>query len=186
MTRRFVLSALVTVVCLSASGTAAWADHRRDRHDEVRQHAAELANHSRELYDEVRTHFRGEPFTARALSEALALYRSARRMTSYADAHSSPFILEREAIRMETEFHNLEQTLRSISRHHGGHWHIRQLLGHIDELVHHIHDDVHDLGERNYGGYRGNPVVIPAASSSGLGPRDWYFGGGGFTLRVGR
>jgi hypothetical protein len=185
MTRRIILNSLVALVCLSAAGTTTWADHLRDQHDEVRQHAADLANHSRELYDEVRLHFRGEPFTARALSEAMALYRSARRMTAYADAHSSPFILEREAQRMETEFHNLEQTLRSVSRDYGPHWHIRQLTRHIDDLVHHIHDDVHDLGERQYGGYRGNPV-IPASSRSDLGPGDWYFGGGGFTVRLGR
>jgi hypothetical protein len=189
MTRRLVLSLLVAVVCFSAAGATARADHRRDPHDEIRQHAAALADHSRELYDEVRAHFRGEPITARALSEALALYRSARRMTGYADAHSSAFIVEREATQMENAFHNLEDTLRGMSHHHGSHRHIRQLVGHMDELVHHIRDDVHELGERRYsGGYRSGPVVVPVVSRGGtdLGPSDWYFGGGGFNHRLGR
>lgn len=188
MTRRLVLFSLVAFACFSAAGATVRADHRRDPHDEIRQHAAALADHSRELYDEVRAHFRGEPLTARALSESLALYRSARRLTGYADAHSSPFILEREVTRMEDAFHNLDDTLRGLSQHHGGHRHIREEMRHMDELVHHIHDDVHQLGERRYaGGYRGGPVVVPAVSTgTDLGPSDWYFGGGGFTLRLGR
>jgi hypothetical protein len=188
MTRHLILTSLVAAFCLSAAGATAWADHRRDRHDEIRQHAAALADHSRELHDEIRAHFRGEPLTARALSEALSLYRSARRMTGYADAHSSSFILECEVSRMEAAYHSLEDTLRGLCQHHGGHRHIWQAIQHMDQLVHHIRGDVHDLDDRRHsGGYRGGPVIVPAATvGRELGPSDWYFGGGGFTLRLGR
>ncbi len=191
MTRRHIVTSLLSVVCISAAATTALGDHRRDRHDEIREHAAKLADHSRELYDEVRNHYRGQPFTAQLMSEVLGLYRSARRMTGYADAHSSPVTLEREMTRMENAFQNAEDSLRGISRHHGGHRHVRELAQCIDELVHHIHDDIHDLDDRRYfGGDRGGPgyryVPPTATGGTGLGPRDWYFGGGGFTVRLGR
>lgn len=179
MTRRILLTSLLTLTLVSALGTNVWADHRRDPHDEIRNHAASLANHSRELYDEIRLHFRGQPYAAHLLSDALNVQRSARRMMSYAGAHASPSTLEREVTRMENAFHHLEETLRGVSHHHGGHRHVRELTRCMDDLVHEIHDDIHRLGGRRF----------DSRTSVGrfdLGPSDWYFGGGGFTVRLGR
>ena len=187
MTRSLVLFSIVAMVSLFVGATAR-ADHRRDWHDEIGGHAIALSDHARELYEEVRSHFRGEPLAARALTEVLAVYRSSRRIAGYADAHSSPFLLEREVTRMEDAFHALEGTLQSMSRLHGTHRHIRELTRCIDDLVHDIHADIHELSDGRYSGRPGiyGAPVAPASGRVDLGPSDLYFGGGGVRVRLGR
>jgi hypothetical protein len=177
MTRRILLPSVLSLTLLSVFGTSLWADHGHDPHDAIRAQAASLVRHSSELYEEIRLHFRGHPETPHALSDALNMLRSARRMAGYADVHASFGTMEREASRMEDAFHHLEETLRSFGYGHG-HRHVRELVRHMDDLVHEIHDDVHHLRR---GGY------YPASYGRvDLGPSDWYFGGGGFSIRLGR
>jgi hypothetical protein len=179
MTRRILLTGLLSLAFVSTLGTTLWADHRRDPHDEIRHHAADLSDHCRELYDEIRLHFRGHPLAAHLLSDTLNVQRSARRMMSYADVHASRSTLEREVTRLENAFHHLEDTLRGVSHHHGSHRHVRELMRSVDVLVHEIHDDIHQLGGRRFDSRN-------SAGGLDLGPSDWYLGSGGFTLRLGR
>ena len=179
MTRRILLTAVTTLSLAFASATTLWADHGRDPHDPIRVHSASLVRHGSELYEEIRLHFRGHPETPHALSDALNVLRSARRMAGYADAHASYGTMEREAVRMEDAFHHLEETLQGLGYGHGGHRHVRELVQCMDDLVHEIHDDVHHL--------RRGRTYYPASSGRvDLGPSDWYFGGGGFNVRLGR
>lgn len=189
MTRRLVLSLLCAVVGLASTSAVALADHRRDGYERIQHQAAELADHSRDLYYEIRQHYRGEPFAAGVMSEVLGLYRSARRLNGYAAARSSYSALEREMSRMESAFHQVEDAIRGISAHHGSHRHVRELVRHIDDLVHDVHEDVHALGDRDFfGPDRGRPSGEGTRPIGGVGlsPGDWYFGGGGFTVRLGR
>lgn len=185
MTRCLVLS-LVSLATLSA-GSVAWADDahdhgfRRDPHNQIDRRSAELAQHSRELYDEIREHYRGQPFAAHLMSDSLNVYRSARRMTGYAQAHSRYSTMEREVQRLEDAFHHLEDTLRGVRQHHGSHRHIRDLARHMDDLVHQIHDDVHDLRHEHVG--HGGGYGYGSGYGYGNG---WTFGSGGFTVRLGR
>lgn len=165
---------------LGGVATAARADHDHDPHDRIADRAADLADHSRDLYYEIRNHYRGEPFAAHLMSDTLNVYRSARRMTGFAQAHARYSIMEREVQRLEDAFHHLEETLRGTAHHHGSHRHIRELDRCMDKLVHQIHEDVHDLrggDDFGYGGY-GRGV--------GFGSDGFTFGSGGFTVRLGR
>ena len=178
MTLRTLLPAVLFLTLLSVFGTSLWADHGRDPHEPIGMHAASLVRHSSELYEEIRLHFRGHPQSAHALSDVLNVLRSARRMAGYADAHASYGTMEREATRLEDAFHHLEETLRGFG-YSRGHRHVRELVQCIDDLVHEIHEDVHHLR-------RGRSYVPVSNGRYDLGPSDWYFGGGGFSIRLAR
>lgn len=189
MTRRILLASLLALIGLFATSSTSWADHRHDPHDHIRDHANSLVEHSRDLYYEIRSHHHGEG-VSRMLSQVLDLYRSARRMSGYAAAHSSVSTLEREMTRMEHAYHDLEDLLGRMSHHRGSHRHVRELVRHIDDLVHDIHEDIHKLEDRRYlsgGGRASGPVhAAPAPTSRGPAPRDWNVGIGGVTFRLGR
>jgi hypothetical protein len=197
MPRRFLVAFALALLCLPAVTSTSRADHRSDPHDRIWQRAGSLAEHSRELYDEIRVHYRASPFCAGAMMQALSVRRSAQRLAAYGAAHSRYTTLEREMQRLEASFHALEETLRTIAHHGTGHRHVRELMRCMDDLVHDIHDDIHDLRDRHFfsdhdhgqlgrGGHLWPDHRQDRDGGTGLGPDAWYFGGGGFSLRLGR
>lgn len=188
MTRQILTALLLGSAGMVFPLVSAQADHRHDPHDHIRKHADSLVGHTRDLYYELRSHHRGEG-VSRMLSQVLNLHRSARRMSGYAAAHASPHTLEREMTRMEHAYHDLEDLLRHLSRHHGSHRHVRELTRCIDHLVHDIHEDIHKLDDHRHfgrGGRTGPVVTLPVPAGGGVAPRDWNVGIGGVSFRFGR
>ena len=141
------LVSLTAFAGLLLGTNTARADH--DHYGTAETYAAHVQDHSRELYYEIRSHLGYGSSGRHLMSDAAEMYRLAVRIRSNAHAGWNLESMCRDARRLDSLMHHMEEIVDDLDHGHGhGHHHGHgSELRHITKLLRIIEDDTHELVE---------------------------------------